>query len=298
MESSRGKTMATCYNMTGENEAWYRIEENGEAAVSVRSKTPLKPRAIYVGEASLQFYWVHSGKSSHWQFMPTLLNPAQAKYSEVIDGQDQTINIEFGKGMFPASGLINSNVCGEIRAPAVHFDLPYAYDLWVFILRSPWAPLKVEAEKSSLSITHALAQAVAQLEYGDATFGDEGKLRTYVNIHGEGFTKVEVNVKRHTSHSAVEETLGDLSDGGASFSWKPQVRNFDVVLTTSSSMAERSFLDFLKYLGAQVQTGFFANVAGDFLLCDGPAREYTLTLKGEKKYIGKEEDKTGIKLSF
>jgi len=170
--------------------------------------------------------------------------------------------------------------------------------LWVFILRSPWSPLNVAAEKTQLSITHALAQAVAQIKGGNAMFGDEGKLRAYVNIHGEGFTRVEVNMKRRTSHSAVVEILGDVSDGGGSFSWKPQVRNFDVILTTSSSMTQGALLNFLESLGAQTHKGIFANLKSDFLLCDGPALEYTLTLKGEKKYIGKEEDKTPVKLSF
>ncbi len=286
------------YNMTAENQAWYRVDESGNATVSVRSKTPLKPRAIYVGEASLQFYWVHTGKSTHWQFTPTLLNAAQAQYNEVMDGQDQIINIEFGKGMFPASGLINSSVSGEIRALAIHFDLPYAYDFWVFILRSPWTSLKINAEKSSLSITHALAQAVAQLECGNTAFSDENTLRAYVNIHGEGFTRVAVNLKRQTSHSAVEETIGDLSDGGSSFSWRPTLRNFDVILTTSSSMTQGVFVDFLKYLGAEVHTGFFANINGDFVLCDGSAIEYTLSLKGEKRYIGSETDKTRITVGY
>jgi hypothetical protein len=77
--------MAPSYNMT-ENESWYRLVENGEATVSVRSKTQLKPRAVYIGEASMQFMWVHTGKSSHWQFTPTLLNSTQAQYSEVADG--------------------------------------------------------------------------------------------------------------------------------------------------------------------------------------------------------------------
>lgn len=290
--------MTTSYDMTGENEAWYQTAENGEVTVSVRSKTPLKPRAINVGEASLQFYWVHTGNSSHWQFTPTLINSRQANYSESTDGQNQTIDIEFGKGIFPASGLINSKVCGEIRAPAVHFDLPYAYDLWLFILRSPQTPPRVQAEKLSLSITHALAQAVAQIKCGNEIFGDEGTLRVYLNIHGEGFTKVEVNMKRHTKHSAVTETLGDVSDGGGSFSWRPQVRNFDVMLATSSSMAQGTLLDFLKYLGAEVKTGLFGSINGDFLLCDGPAMKYTLSLKGEKKYIGKEEDETNVTVNF
>ena len=165
--------------------------------------------------------WVHTGKSSHWQFTPTLLNPTQAQYSEVADGQDQIINVEFANKMFPASGLINSNVCGEIRAPAIHFDLPYAYDLWVFILRSPWAPLKVTAEKSPLSINQGLAYATAEIEGTNSAFGDESTLRSYVTMHGEGFQSVSLNLKRCTSHSAIEDTFGEIKFGAASYTWKP-----------------------------------------------------------------------------
>ena len=290
--------MAPSYNMTAENEAWYSIGENGDATVSIRSKTPLKPRAVYIGEASMQFMWVHTGKSSHWQFTPTLLNPTQAQYSEVADGQDQIMNVEFANKMFPASGLINSNVCGEIRAPAIHFDLPYAYDLWVFILRSPWAPLKVTAEKSPLSINQGLAYATAEIEGTDSAFGDESTLRSYVTMHGEGFQSVSLNLKRCTSHSAIEDTFGEIKFGAASYTWKPSIRNFDVILTTSSSMTQAAFVDFLKSFGAEAKGGFFGGLNGDFLLCDGSAIEYTLSLKGEKRYIGKEEDKTKIKLGF
>ncbi len=65
--------MANSYSMASGSEAGYTVSQDGNTTVAVRSSSPLKPRAIYVGAASLQFYWVSSGKSSHWQFTPTLL---------------------------------------------------------------------------------------------------------------------------------------------------------------------------------------------------------------------------------
>jgi hypothetical protein len=283
--------------MTEENEVQYQIQENGNATVSVTSKIPLKPRAIYIGEAKLEFNWIHTGKTTQWQFTPTILNPKPAQYQEQMDGKTQTINIEYSK-ISPASGLINTNVAGEIRAPAIQFDLPYQHDLWVIILQSHMAPLKVSVEKSVLSIAHTLAYATAQVEVDYAAPEEQSALRTYVTMHGEGFTNVSLNLKRSTSHSCLEESFGEIKFGAASFSWKPTFRTFDVVLTTSSSMSESVFLDFLTFLGAEVQKGFFANLKSDFLLCDGPFVEYTLNLKGAKRFIGTEQDITAIKLDY
>jgi len=62
-------------------------------------------------------------------------------------------------------------------------------------------------------------------------------------------------------------------------------------------MGQNQFLDFLKSLGAEIKTGVFANLKDTFVLCDGSAIDYTLTLKGDKKYIGKEEDQTKLRLN-
>ncbi|HSV49440.1 MAG TPA: hypothetical protein VLH35_03910, partial [Candidatus Acidoferrales bacterium] len=288
---SRGITLTTAYNMTADNQAYYRLNENGEATVTVRSKTPLKPRAVYVGEASMQCMWVSTGKSTSWQFTPTIIEPKQAKYTVEMDGQDQVITVELGK-ITPTSGLINSNVTGEIRASAIQFDLPYATDLWVFILKSPSEPLKITSDKAALNIAHTLAYVTEQIEARDDT------LRSYVTMHGEGFFGVQVNLKRRTSRSSSEETLAEIKYGAAAITWKPIVRNFDVTLTTLSAMAQGDFLELLKTFGAEINKGVFSNLKSDFVLGDGPAIEYTLTLRGEKKYIGKEEDKTALKLNF
>jgi hypothetical protein len=63
-------------------------------------------------------------------------------------------------------------------------------------------------------------------------------------------------------------------------------------------MRHSNFLELLQGFGAEINKGVFSDLKNDFILGDGPAIEYTLTLKGDKKYIGKEEDKTTVRLSL
>jgi len=197
--------------------------------VNVQSSSPLKVRAVYVGEARLQFMWVSSGKSSHWQFVPTLVNQSPAQYNQ--QNQGQTVSVELGNKLFPATGIIKPNLTGEIRAPAIHFDIPYATDLWVFLLRTPWYPLEIGFDKSALSISHDSAQATAELQRGsDNLGGDETTLKAYVSMHGEGFKKVSLIMKRNVGDIHVEESIGEITTGMETFTWKPSVSNFDIAL--------------------------------------------------------------------
>jgi hypothetical protein len=278
--------------MTPEHQATYTINADGEATVTVRSKKPLKPRAVYMGEAAMQSMWVHSTKSSHWTFMPGIATPKQAKYSQVMDGEDQVTTVELGK-IAATSGVVDVSACGEIHTSAVHFDLPYTSDLWVFILKSPSVPFKVTADKPMLNMAYTLAYATAQVE----SSGDEETLRTYVTMHGEGFTNLILSIQRHTATCKTEEILTEFKYGAAAVIWKPTIRNFDVTLTTTSGIAHGDYLTFLKFFGAEIQSGVFGTLKSNFVLCDGPKIEYTLVLKGEKKYFGlMEETKTAIKL--
>jgi hypothetical protein len=277
--------------MTPEHQATYTLNEDGSATVTVRSKKPLKPRAVNVGEAAMQSMWVHSGKGSHWTFMSGIAKPKQAQFTQVMDGQEQVTTVELDKIM-PASGVVDVSGCGEIHASAVHFDLPYAADLWIFILKSPQASFKVAAEKPMLNMAYTLAYATAQIE------NDQEALRTYVTMHGEGFTNLILSIQRHTTYCKTEEILTEFKYGAAAVIWKPTVRSFDVTLTTLSGVTHGGYLEFLKSLGAETQNGLFNSLKSSFVLCDGPQIEYTLVLKGEKKYFGlMEEAKTAVKLS-
>lgn len=292
--------MAPLYNLASGREAWVNVSPTGNTTISVRSTEPLKPRAVYVGTASLEFMWVSSGKSSHWQFTPTLLDPTPAQFTQTPpeDGQGQVTTVDFGNRMFPATGIVRTNVTGEIRAPAVHFDLPHAFDLWVILLRSPWFPLKVNVKKSPLTIAHDNAHVMAEVE--PINFDEAKSLRIDASVQGEGFKRVWVTLKRSVNRASIEEEIGEVTGGAGSFTWKPFLRNFDFALVTSSSMTLSDFIGVLNYLGAEAKQGFFSLSAmpNAFLLCDGPTMDYTLSLKGEKHLIGHEEDKTKITLGY
>jgi hypothetical protein len=53
---------------------------------------------------------------------------------------------------------------------------------------------------------------------------EKNTLRSYVTMHGEGFTEVTVNLQRRMACSKVDETLTQLKFGASAITWKPTVR--------------------------------------------------------------------------
>jgi hypothetical protein len=196
--------------------------------------------------------------------------------------------------MFPTSGLIQTNLTGKILAPAIHFDLPYATDLWVFLFRSPWAPLKMDVEKSPLTINQGSTQAMTQISTSNS-FETDAILRADTAVHGDDYKRVYLTLKRTVEHATIEEAVGEVKDGMGSFSWKPLVRNFDVTFVTPSSIMSSQLVDFLKYLGINGKQSFFGDyLYGNLILCDGAGVNYMLALQGEKRFPRNKEDKTRI----
>jgi hypothetical protein len=246
--------------------------------------------------------WVSSGKSSHRQFTPSLIDPTPVQVAEAAEGQNQVLTVELHGRLFPACGLIKTNITGEIRAPAVHFDLPFAMDLWVFALRSSCFPLKIGVAKSPLTIANGSAEALAQLEVGSSNFGgSESSLKAYLSMHGEGFKRVTLSLQRSIDGVSVEQVVGEITDGIETYAWTPSISSFDVVLVASSNIYLSQFLGFLRYLGAETKESIFALgnfLPTNFLLCDGPAINYTMRLLGEKGLLGlHEKDQTHITLN-
>jgi hypothetical protein len=295
--SKRRVNWMASYSIGCNKEAAYSVSENGVVTVSVRSVEPINPRAVYAGTASLLFRWVHTGKTTTWQFTPTLLNSTPMQFTQIKteDGQSQITTVQFSGGLFPATGIIQSNVTGQIMAPAIHFDLPFAYDLWVILLRSPQAPLKLEILNPSLNIKHGSAQA--SLQVSSATSDEGDFLRAYASVQGEGYKRVYVSLKRSVDGASIEESLGEVADGMGTFSWKPFTRSFDLALVTCSSISASDFAGFLEALGAQTNVSVWnPSLQNSFLLNDGPTIGYTLSLKGDKGLFRHDEDKTQITL--
>ncbi len=294
--------MAVTYNLGTGPTAWYTTSQDGSVTVTVKSGSPLKPKVIYAGDASLESYWTNTGKTSSWHFAPKLLNPTQVQYNESTDEyQNQIITIDLGNQVFPASGLVLPDLTGEIKAPAIHFDLPHAYDLWVAILRSPSSPIKIGIEKSPLTISHSSAQAMAQIESETADPEEISTLRADVSVNGEGFKKVWLSIKRSIQRASFEETIGDLTNGLETFTWKPTIRSFDTILVTYSDMFMNHFAGLLQQLGAETNRNFLAfrsYLPKPFVLCDGEGIDYKVLLTGEKHILGHEKDETQITLTM
>lgn len=285
--------------MISGRDAQYIVGEDGKVKVSVKSISPLKFRAVYVGSASVQFRWVSTGKSRSWQFTPTLQDPKPAQFTTSTgeNGQGQVVSVEFGERIFPAAGLVKRNAMGAIIAPGIHFDVPHGYDLWVFILRSPWFPLRLDLEKSSLTVTHGSAQGTAHLN-NSFTEGEGELLRAELSNAGEEFTRVWLSLKRSVAGISLDETIGEITTSMNQFTWKPSLRSFNVLLVTPSNASLTGFLGFLRSLGADAKTSSFSfsgeYLQNDFILCDGPAMDYTLSLVGDKHIIGHERDESKI----
>ncbi len=279
-------------------DAQYSVGQNGKVTVNVKSVSPMKFRAVYVGVASMQFRWVSTGKSAVWQFTPTLLDPKPASFtkSTTEDGECEIVSVDLGDTVFPTAGLVKTSITGAIAAPAIHFDVPHAYDLWVFLLRSPWFPLKLGVEKATLLVTHGSARGTAQLENIAGQDGSE-LLRTDLTTVGEGFNKVWLSMKRSLESFSLDETVGEVKTGMDTFTWKPVLRNFNLLLVTPSNTSLTPFLGFLQFLGADVKSNFSLSgsyLSDDFILCDGPAMDYTFNLVGEKHIIEHERDESKI----
>jgi len=97
-----------------------------------------------------------------------------------------------------------------------------------------------------------------------------------------------------------EELIGEVDAGMANQVWRPIIRNFDLCLETSSSMSMGDLSEIARGLGARFSPGLFGpgSLEGDFLLCDGPLTEYSLTLRGDLGFFRNVEDSTRVDMTW
>jgi hypothetical protein len=169
----------------------------------------------------------------------------------------------------------------------------------VFLLRSPWFPLKLDVEKTSLSVTYGSSRGMAFL-YSQTEQGEGALLKTDLSSAGEGFSRLWLSLRRSLAGFSIDEMIGEIKTRMDQFTWRPMIRSFNVLLIASSNVSLTSFSDFLRFLGADAKTSSFSfsgrYLPNDFVLCDGPALGYTLSLVGEKHLIGYEHDESKISL--
>lgn len=259
-------------SFAGGVEASYEVAA-GQTSVTISSDSRLNPRGIYAGTGQMVFHWVQHDKSESWECEISMADqvPVQAQDVSTGDGT-QKIKVNLGN-VFPAGLILQGRMVGTLVAPAVHLDVAWGSDVWVFLVRSPWFPLRLQLAKPALVVQHGTSRATAELGVSGANVSAQ------VAVNGADYKEASLTLVRtlgsYTSKEAVGEMAGGLG-GAQSFGWKPIWRSFDLVLVTKGSISESQLGDLVKGLGAETTWGLFGpgGVQGDFILCDGPALTY------------------------
>ena len=136
----------------------------GQPTVTVRSKSRLNHRAVLVGQGQMLFHWVQEGKTQAWRCDMSMAGARQADFKETKDGDgDQVLEVALGD-VYPAGMLLRGRLEGTLQAPAVHIEVPWWRDVWVFLVRSPWFQAKLQLDRASLAVRRGSGAVTATLE--------------------------------------------------------------------------------------------------------------------------------------
>lgn len=270
------------------------ITAAGKPAVRLRSGGLIKHRAIDGGAAQLLFHWVQEGKTQVWRFEPSMPEPRPVQAEETQEDGAQLLTMALDE-ILPATGVIKDRMQGVIAAPAVHIDVPWGPDIWMFLIRSPWFQLKQRIDRATLSVEHESGRAVASIGPSGS-----GGILVELSVSGTSFKKASVSVRRTIGQFTSDELVGEVQTGTQTFTWDPIMRSFDLCLVTRATMKESDFVDLMRGLGASVSSGLFGGGAmqGDFVLCDGPSMGYSVILAGDSGFLEHPHDETGFTLTW
>ncbi len=281
-------------SLAGGIDASYAVAA-GRTTVTITAASRMNYRGVYVGTGQMLFHWVQEGKTQVWRCDTEMLDSASAAAVEKVgaDGREE-LEVEMPE-MYPAGLILQGRMVGILIAPAVHVDVPWGADVWVFLVRSPWFPLKLQVERTSLAATHESDRASAWLGVLQ-----DGSVSAQVSLTGTAFKNASLSVRRTLGQYSSEELVCQTGTGTQSMTWKPILRAFDLVLVMRGSVSESQFASIARGLGAQVSSGFFGvgGVEGDFVLCDGPALSYVWVLKGHRGLLENEEDRAAAKFTW
>ena len=267
----------------------------GQTTVQIRSNSRLNVRAVYSGTGQMLFHWVQEGKTQVWRCDLSMLEqrPVEVKETTEQDGS-QVLEVAL-EPMYPAGLILKGRFVGALISPALHVDVPWGSDVWVFVIRSPWFPLNLQLDRSSLSVKHNMSEVSATINTAPG-----GSATGQVVISGTDFKNASLAVKRTLGFNSSEEQVCDGGPGAQPFSWNPIVRAFDLTLVVKGTLTESHLAEIGKGLGAQESSDFFGpgGLEGDFILCDGPSISYSWILRGHRGLLENPEDQTGAKFTW
>ena len=224
------------------------------------------------------------------------MRDSEAVQASESTGEDGRQRLALGlKNVYPAGMILQGRMVGTLVAPAVHVDVPWGEDVWVFLIRSPWFPLKLQMGKAALSVAHDTGRASAALNVLD-----QGNVSAQMALEGKDFKSASLVVRRTLGPFSSNEVVADISVGPQAFAWKPISRVFDLVLVVKGTVTQGHIADVARGLGAQISSGILGggSVEGDFVLCDGPATTYSWVLRGHRGMLENEEDSSDAKFTW
>jgi len=270
-----------------------------KTTVVINSKSRVNSRGVYVGTGQMTFHWESSRWGSSWKCELSMLDPVAVQAAETA-GEDgsQKMEVEL-RNVFPACLLlVPGGGNGALTAPAVHVDVPWGGDIWVFLLRSPWFPLKFQVDRSVLSLQHDASKVTALL---GVSF--DGSLTAQVALEGTGFKKAALDVRRTIGSFSSYEVIGEVEGGIQSFKWSPTTPAFDLLLITKGKISSKEDSELVRRLGVEaahhrVRPMSWAEPReGMLVFCDGPAISYELILRGQRGLL-ENQDKTSAKFTW
>lgn len=281
------------YSLVKDVEVEYIIAA-GKPVVRLKSGGQIKHRAVYCGMAQLLFHWVQEGKTQVWKFEPLIPEPRPIEAEETQESGAQILTMTLNE-ILPATGVIKDRMQGVIAAPAVHIDVPWGYDIWMFLIRSPWFPLKQRIDRTTLTVEHESGRAVASISSSGT-----GGILVQLSVSGTSFKKASIAIRRTIGQFVSDELIGEVQTGEQAFTWDPIMRSFDLCLVTRATMNESHFVDLMRGLGASVSSGILGGgmMQGDFVLCDGPSMGYSVMLTGDLGFLEHPRDEAGVTLTW
>jgi hypothetical protein len=267
----------------------------GHPEVRLRSKNRIKHRGVFGGTATLLFHWVQEGKTQSWRFEPSLPQPRPVQTEETTDSDGSQLFTIHPDDLVPASGVLRGNWVGTFLAPAVHIDVPWGSDVWIFLLHSPWFPLRLSIAKTNLVVAHNQGTASALLAQSAG-----GAFSASLSSSGGEIKSASLVMKRRIGQFTSEEQICSVESGSVSQTWEPILRQFDLCLVTSSTMSMGHLAEIARGLGADTSRGFLGpgSIQGDYVLCDGPLTQYSLNLRGDLGFMRHGEDSSDASLTW
>ncbi|MDA4135007.1 MAG: hypothetical protein OK441_05510 [Thaumarchaeota archaeon] len=295
--------------------AEYEVAE-GRPTVILRSAAPLGYTAASYGLAAMAFVWESAGKSQVWRFYPEIPQSEPIQFEEKAGvGGSQLLSVTLD-GFEPATGLLKGEMDGEFLAPAIHIETSVHHmitghspqdDIWLFLMRSPWFPLKLGIEKSSLSLTTDSGSATASISIAE----DGSGIAATISVSGTAYKKASLSmrrtvgdavmsIRRMVANNISDELIGEVEAGTQTFAWKPIVRNYDLLLTTFGKMDISQIEDLARGFGATVSSGpiLGGRVQGDLVLCDCPRIQYSLVLTGDRGWLKHDTDEGRVVVTW